>query len=146
MFYAAQVRFTDEGLRKVRRHIAELLAERLREKAGVREMADAAAEFWAKEYYELVFPLGFGKVTEGGAVRGDAFSLPGPVVEVGEEVEFRRAPLDGTAHPVILPAGGEAPSEALLADVTLVRTAIINVLLRRRGVRGTLLDALRWRA
>lgn len=143
VFTGRKYRLTEAGLRKVRWHVAELLAQKLREKAGVREMADAAAEFWAKDYYELVFPLGFGKVTEGGAVRGVPFPPPGPVVEVGKEAEFRRAPLDGTAHPVILPAGGEAPSEALLADVTLVRTALINVLLRRRGVRGTLLDALR---
>lgn len=132
--------FTEEGLRKVRCHVAELLAKALRGKTGVREMADAAAEFWAGEYYELVFPLGFGKVTEGGGVRSVPLPPSGPV---GEEVEFRRVPLDGTAHPVILLAGGEAPSEVLLADVTLVRTVLINVLLRRCGVRGTLLDALR---
>lgn len=143
VFTGRKYRLTEAGLRKVRRHVAELLAEKLREKAGVREMADAAAEFWAREYYKLVFPLGFGKVTEGGAVRGAAFSLPGPVVEVGDEVEFRRTSLEGTASSPILPAGGEPPSEALLADVTLVRTALINVLLRRRGLRGTLLDALR---
>ncbi len=140
VFTQRRYRFTEEGLRKARRHVAELLAKALRGKTGVREMADAAATFWAREYYEFVFPLGFGKVTEGEVVRSTPLTVPEPV---GGEVVFRSEPLDGTACPVILPAGGEAPSEALLADVILVRTALINLLLRQQGAAGTLLDALR---
>ncbi|MGQ9533199.1 MAG: hypothetical protein ACUVTQ_10445 [Desulfotomaculales bacterium] len=135
-------RLTAEGLRKARAHVAGMLARALAGKAGVREMADGGAEFWVRKYYELVFPLGFGRVAEGGAVRGCV--LPsGPEVEVDRGAEFRREPLDGTALPPVLPAGGEAQAEVLLADLTLVRTAFINVLLRQRGLEGELLDRLR---
>jgi len=134
--------FTAQGLSKARAHVAGLLAGAMAGKAGVREMADAAAEFWARDYYELVFPLGFGGVAEGGVVRGCV--LPsGPEVEVDRSAEFRRGPLDGAALPPVLPAGGEAAAEVLLADLVLVRAALINVLLRRRGLGGERLHRMR---
>jgi len=142
VYTGRKYRFTAEGLRKARAHVAGMLAEALAGKVGVREMADAAAEFWAREYYRLVFPLGFGRVVEGGVVRGR--SLPsGSVVELDGTAGLRRDPLDGAALPPVLPAGGEAAAEVLLADLIVVCTALVNVLLRRRGLGGELLDRLR---
>ncbi len=142
VYTGRKYRFTAEGVRKARAHVAGLLVKKLAGRSGVREMADAAAEFWSRDYYELVFPLGFGRVAEGGAVRGCV--LPsGPEVGLDGGAEFRRGPLDGAAMPPVLPAGGEAATHYLLADVTLVRTALVNVLSRRRGIEGALLHALR---
>ncbi|MBC7346369.1 MAG: hypothetical protein H5U00_02795, partial [Clostridia bacterium] len=132
-------RFTSEGLRKVRRHVAGRLAAELAQASTMHEKAEAAARFWAEKYYGLVFPLGFTKVIRGEQVRGQVLSSA-PVVELDGSGEFRDEPLQG--QPPILPAGEEA-REALLADVTLVRAALINVLLRQRGIDGARLDAVR---
>lgn len=133
-------RFTSEGLRKVRQHVAGRLAAELAQASTMHEKADAAARFWAERYYRLVFPFGFTKVIEGEQVRGEA--LPsGPVVELDGMAEFRDKPLQG--QPPVLPAGEGGASEALLADVMLVRTALINVLLRQKGMDRARLDTVR---
>ncbi|MGB9886312.1 MAG: hypothetical protein ACPLRW_04865 [Moorellales bacterium] len=132
--------FSRGGLRSVRRHVAELLRTRLARASTLREQADTAARFWAEEYYGLIFPLGFSKVVRGEWV-GAEILRSGPVIDVGDAGAYRGRRLEG--YPPIIPAGEEEPTEALLADIALVRAALAGVLLRQKGIEGARLDTVR---
>jgi len=135
--------FTKEQQDAARRLVAGLLEAKLKKEVGddLRALADAAAAFWARDYYRLVFPLAFGREVVDGGVR--AVFLDDPGDRVDQTAVFRRAPLDGAARPPLLPAGGRAPAEYLLADVVLVRAALANIYCRQRGVDPGLLHVLR---
>ncbi|RDV83589.1 hypothetical protein [Ammonifex thiophilus] len=119
--------FTEEGLKRVRKHVADLLAQRIKAGSSLEDMADKAARSWAKEYYELVFPL----------------RLDAPEVEkIDGSINFRSRKQD-PGFPPILPALGSGITETLLADAVVIRTALLNLLLRQRKVEKELLNAVR---
>lgn len=140
-FTGAVYTFDTKWIQEVRSHLAGLLTCRLKAADGIKEQADMAASFWSDDYYSLVFPLRFGKKVEGSTVKGkQLFSTPNPVLQPGP---LRSTFLDEDKLPPILPADQSKEGYELLADFVVLRTAVLNVLLRQNGVNEEDLHALR---
>jgi len=128
-------------IQEVRRHLAELLTRSLKKDDDIKKQADNAATFWSNDYYSLVFPLRFGKKVEGSTVKGvELFPTANPVLQAGP---LRSKFLEEDKLPPLLPADQSKEGYELLADIIVLRTAVLNVLLRQNGVDEEDLHTLR---
>jgi hypothetical protein len=132
----------------VRQFLAEKLAEKLvqelRERPTLKDLADQAARFW-KGYYELVFPLRFGKEEqsgESGFLNGSSLFTPesDKIHLLQPQADFRTRFLDDMNKPPIL---SSSDSSALISDHHLACAALLNIALRTQGVEGDILQAVR---
>jgi hypothetical protein len=129
-FTGVRYGYEADWVRKVRRHLATLLARDLAETATAKHAADICASFW-QAYYGLVFPLTFGRDSEEGTFSGVSLFAAGEPVTLDPEQELRQRFLDGQRLPPIL-AAETKPSE-LVADHHLITAALCNVILQAQG-------------
>ncbi|MGI5926931.1 MAG: hypothetical protein ACOX8A_07105 [Thermacetogeniaceae bacterium] len=128
-------------IQEVRRHLAELLTRSLKKDDDIKKQADNAATFWSNDYYSLVFPLRFGKKIDGSTVKGvELFPTANPVLQAGP---LRSKFLEEDKLPPLLPADQSKEGYELLADFIVLRTAVLNVLLRQKGLNEEDLHTLR---
>ena len=107
----------------------------------IKKQADNAATFWSNDYYSLVFPLRFGKKIDGSTVKGvELFPTANPVLQAGP---LRSKFLEEDKLPPLLPADQSKEGYELLADFIVLRTAVLNVLLRQKGLNEEDLHTLR---
>jgi len=133
-----------EWLKAVRKEVAMRIKERL--KGELKDLADAAAEFWREEHYKCLFPLRFGQGEdeEGLICPVDLFPGIEPVsLETRAGEGLRQRFLDGNRLPPLLPAMEEGETQELLADRLLSQAALANVLLRQAGAPEEMLHAVR---
>ncbi len=132
-FSGRKYRAGDPWVRHVRSHLASLLEEALRRCADVREMADAAAEFWTRHYHRLVFPLHFGfRWGKGGEIEEVFLFDEQPEVDLDElsGSPLRSAGLDRDSLPPLWP--GE--DNTLVPEQVAIQGMLLNLLLRKRRV------------
>mgnify|MGYP000054496927 CR=1 FL=1 len=122
---------------RTRRELAARLQQRI-ETAGndVEKAANEAALFW-KNYYSLIFPLRFGlKKDDDGLWRGTAIFIEEGKISLEEYCgALRERFLDGLKLPPILPSPQN--SKELISDHCLQTAALLNILLRQRGLHST---------
>lgn len=148
----------DQWSQAVRRFLVQQLVPRLKDVMSAEKVADAIARFW-REYYELVFPLRFGKAmptptaTNNGSLSNSSdatnfihgvslFAGSTDKIILGQSnIGFRTRFLDGNKLPPIL--NSESDDKALIADHHLACAALLNVALRSEGVTEDIVHAVR---
>ncbi|GIV06133.1 MAG: hypothetical protein KatS3mg016_1708 [Fimbriimonadales bacterium] len=130
--------------------IRALLAKKLAGciKPNAHAAANEVARFWFENYYECVFPLRFGReaisnnspYTQGKGLKYEDNRESGGSFPDGA-VEWREQFLHEMRYPPILPAETQPDPKnpaLLIADHHLATAALLNVCLRRLGVRPTM--------
>lgn len=133
-FTGVTYRMADDHLNAVRRHVASSLTGRLRPAIvakDAKKAANTAAQFW-QDYYGWLFPLRFGLKIEKELI--NAGELFRDKDEVDPNKGLRARPLDQMKIPPLIPSGKS--EHELLSDHLLSTAALINLLLRRRGLDG----------
>ena len=142
-FTGVQYKIDEGWASKVQQHLAEMLGERLQKVKDAKEAADRAASFWWN-YYELIFPLRFGKKQDvQGLIHGRSLFEEAEEVDLEESLdqELRTRFLDDLRLPPLLPS--QTKPDELVPDHHLTCAAITNVVLRAQGVEESLLHAVR---
>lgn len=135
-------KLTGEWQQLVRKHLAEMIAEEIRERTTAKAAADRCATFWL-EYYSLVFPLRFGgKKGEQNRVSGIELSTPqSDFIELNPVDSFRNSFLDGQLLPPLLTSQTQA--QELIADHHLICAALANIVMRAKGMPPDLIHQIR---
>jgi len=131
-FTGITYRIADDHLSTVCQHIATVLADRLHsaiEANDAEKAANAAARFW-REHYGWIFPLRFGLKIQNELLNAEELFLNDSEVDPGKGLRARA--LDQMKLPPLLPSGKS--ENELLSDHLLSTAALVNLLLRRRGL------------